>query len=248
MSRGERSSTSVSAHPNPAATRGRPCQEAEESEPHVVAALLAVSEGRPWAALQCDFGVATAAALRLGWHKTALRPGEPDSSVLRPLSITEAHPNSLSSRYGLEAQPLHTDGAHLRRPPDVVILHNQTTSRTSTALWSPDNGQDRMDEDAWRSGIFTVATGRHKFLASALDRSVLRLDPGCMTPADERAREVLKEAQAARRNCTDFAWSRPGTTLVINNRRALHARNLVLPGDLERRIHRATFQLQDRTQ
>lgn len=213
----------------------------------MAAVLLAVSAGQPWAALQCDFGVATAAALRLGWHGAALRSGEPDNSVLRPLSITEAHPNSLSSRYGLEAQPLHTDGAHLRRPPDVVILHNRTTSRTSTALWSPDNAQAVINENAWRSGIFTVATGRHKFLASALDQSALRLDPGCMTPADQLAREVLQEAQDARTNCTEFAWSTPGTTLVINNRRALHARNPVDPGDLERRIHRATFHLQERT-
>jgi hypothetical protein len=37
------------------------------------------------------------------------RPGQP-CGTLRPWSRSQARPNSLSSRYGMDVQPLHTNG------------------------------------------------------------------------------------------------------------------------------------------
>lgn len=39
---------------------------------------------------------------------------------LRPEPVGETQPNTMSAVFGDGAQPLHTDGAHLREPPDLV--------------------------------------------------------------------------------------------------------------------------------
>ena len=52
-------------------------------------------------------------------------PGRRSSErVLRPYTSEKAPKHSLSAVYGLGEQPLHSDRAHLRLPPDVVVLHS----------------------------------------------------------------------------------------------------------------------------
>ena len=57
-----------------------------------------------------------------GWAEVRPSPGDAPVSVLRPAEASAAHPRSLSAPYGLGQQPLHTDGAHLPDPPDIVVL------------------------------------------------------------------------------------------------------------------------------
>ena len=61
----------------------------------------------------------------VGYELIPNRRGQGMIDALRPLRQAEAHPNSLSSRYGLEQQPLHTDGAHLEDSPDIVLLWSE---------------------------------------------------------------------------------------------------------------------------
>src|SRR3546814_20667711 len=76
----------------------------------------------PWVSFPGTLEDVIDRARRLGWEAVSMRDGDPPVSELRPVPADRARPNSLSSRTGLGDQPLHTDGAHLDRPPDVIAL------------------------------------------------------------------------------------------------------------------------------
>lgn len=148
--------------------------------------------------------------------------------VLTPTTKAHAHPRSLSAIYGLGQQPLHTDGAHREEPPEVILLAAQNPSEVPTLLWSlPARPPDDVVDDL-RHGLFNVHTGQLTFLASALvgygSRMEVRFDPGCMTPADGRARRAARFFDACATDAVTFAWDRPEIVLAIDNRRVLHAR------------------------
>lgn len=207
--------------------------------PSLKDALIAATT-LPWVQTLCTLDQVDAAARELGWEAVPTRPGEADRKTLRPTPADLAHPRSLSAVYGLGQQPLHTDGAHLPHPPDVVVLHGPSPSPTGTGLWTPLESSRAIDCDAWTHGMFVVSTGGRSRLSPAIRSGRLALDPGCMTPADKLARKVLAEARVARATAYTFAWAASGTTLIINNRRTMHARNAVVE-DYGRRILRIAY-------
>lgn len=193
--------------------------------------------------LQCDPADVEHAAFQLNWSPAAVRTGGGARALLRPTTPDTAHPRSLSALYGLDEQPLHTDGAHLQAAPDVVVLHCVGVSNTATVLLAPDEHPDMVVEDDWRQGVFMTCSGTDQWLGTALGPRGYRLDPGCMSPLDSIAKRVLQQAQSARSTAVRFAWSQPGLTLLINNRRTLHARNAVHT-DLDRRMVRLAYTLE----
>lgn len=144
---------------------------------------------------------------------------------------------------GHGAQPLHTDGAHLEQPPDVVLLFANEPTLVPTLLWRMD--WSRMDGpliDALRHGLFTVDDGRTQFLSPAALGGRLRFDPGCMTPADTRATRAAEHFAAAQASATPFHWDETGKVLAIDNRRVLHAR-ADATADPERVLERLAFRV-----
>jgi hypothetical protein len=151
--------------------------------------------------------------------------------VLKPYETAKAPQRSLSAVYGLENQPLHSDGAHLLLPPDVVVLHSELPTPTSTVLWKPELRGGEALPAAARDGIFTVRGNGESFLAVASDHRGLRFDPVVMSPGDAFARETLAFFKDVRSNGHVHSWNEPNVVLFINNRRALHARDKVLDPD-----------------
>lgn len=151
--------------------------------------------------------------------------------VLRPTGTDQAEKRSLSAVYGRGQQPLHTDGAHLAEPPDLVILAVAKPTPVPTLLWRHIDmveGLSELDEDI-RHGLFTIDDGKEVHLAPARtgwtkETARIRFDPGCMEPADSRARRVLKHFETALKSATQFEWTKPDQVLVIDNRNVLHAR------------------------
>src|SRR3954467_13001904 len=70
------------------------------------------------------------AGRRLGYTEVPIRRGGPSVAVLTPTDSDQAATSSLSAIYGRGEQSLHTDGAHLSVPPDIVVLVNETPSAT----------------------------------------------------------------------------------------------------------------------
>lgn len=97
----------------------------------------------------------------------------------------DAHPNSLSSRHGCGAFPIHTDGAHHVIVPKYVILRmtSQRPSERGTILVDFRASLRSDEEKMLRHELWIVRTGRRAFLAPILDGPYLRFDFDIMSPA-----------------------------------------------------------------
>lgn len=183
-------------------------------------------------------GVELASILQRRWMAAPQKGGE-RISTLRPMEQHQAPSRTLSAVHGLGQQPLHTDGAHLRRSPDVVVLHAKDPNATATAIW-------RLDQEfpsALQSGVFTVRGDGGSFLSHAWSGQRLRFDPVCMSPADRLAKEARAFLEAQRDAAHIHLWTSPNTLLFIDNKRSLHGREAVLAeSDAESRVlERATY-------
>lgn len=164
------------------------------------------------------------------------RHGEAAHSTLRPTTVMDAHPSSLSATVGMGVQPLHTDGAHLARVPDYVVLWCADTNSTPTRFWAPWNVVSRNDEH----GMFVVRSGSRTWLAPAIEPyRNLRFDPICMHPGDAAARRLAVLLQEPPdHEVQSVTWDVPGKVLLLRNRFLLHGRAAVAANDTDRRIER----------
>jgi hypothetical protein len=190
--------------------------------------LIAEAKKEGWASANGSLGMVRPAAAYLGLTEVPIRRGTPALATLHPLEQTDAPPNSLSAQYGTGEQPLHTDGAHLEQPPDVVVLACEGTSATPTRVWRrqrTESGRFTLVEPHYvRHGIFLVHSGKGSFFSPAATDARFRYDPGCMTPCDERARQTVAYFERALEQAVEHQWDQPNTILVIDNRKVLHAR------------------------
>ncbi|GGL98396.1 hypothetical protein GCM10010129_47630 [Streptomyces fumigatiscleroticus] len=209
----------------------------------VLEPLISEAKKTGWAAGLGSLDAIRLEAAGLGLIEVANRRGESPVTTLRPRSRDEARKNSLSAQFGKGEQPLHTDGAHLDDPPDFVVLACENTSETPTRIWIRKYGNAFSYPPEYLShGIFLVQNGRDSFYSPAFSDGRYRYDPGCMIPCDARARDVVQFFDEAAAAAVEFMWDAPGKLLVIDNRRALHARGSAVD-DPERVIERVSFRL-----
>lgn len=167
------------------------------------------------------------------------RVGDDPLSTLVPVDVDDAKPSSISAVVGMGEQPLHTDGAHLERVPDYVLLWCLEPNVTATRVWWPWDSISQEDDH----GIFVVKSGPTTWLAPAVDsyRS-LRFDPICMTPGDRAARQLATSLQSPPEDAVQsVVWDSAGKILLLCNRRVLHGRAAVADGDSSRRLERLAY-------
>lgn len=207
--------------------------------------LAAEAAVNGWVTARADLQELRGVARSLGWHEVPARLGDEPASELYPVPARTAHPRSLSAQYGLGAQPLHTDGAHLPQPPEIVALQAQAPNRTATRLWTAANTTARLGRavpwSALRHGVFLVSSGRRRIHAVAASHGQIRYDPGCMTPCDQRARRVATFFEDALNDAHAHTWDSNQEVLLIDNRITLHARAQVSPDDEGRVLRRVAF-------
>ncbi|MFI8211889.1 TauD/TfdA family dioxygenase [Streptomyces werraensis] len=209
----------------------------------VLEPLISEAKKTGWASGLGTLDVIRLEAASLGLVEVANRRGESPVTSLRPRSRDEARKNSLSAQFGKGEQPLHTDGAHLHEPPDLVVLACEKASETPTRLWIRKEGNVFFYPPEYVShGIFLVQNGRDSFYSPAFIDGRYRYDPGCMVPCDARARKVVQFFKDAATAAVEHVWDAPGKLLVIDNRRTLHARASAVD-DPERLIERVSFRL-----
>lgn len=208
-------------------------------------ALIAEAQKVGWASAKGSLAQIRSDARMLGLTEVPVRRGGPPVTTLRPLSRAEAPANSLSAQYGTGVQPLHTDGAHLPQPPDLVFLVCERASVTHTLLWRPRRIEHQTvvtEPECARHGIFLVHSGGDSFFSPAYANARFRYDPGCMTPCDARARETVRHFEAAAKRATEHRWEHADTVLIIDNRRTLHARASAA-NEPQREIQRVAYRL-----
>ncbi|RUL81898.1 TauD/TfdA family dioxygenase [Tautonia sociabilis] len=157
------------------------------------------------------------------------------AEVLTSVAADEARPNSLSSRHGLGAFPLHTDEATATCPPRYLLLFNLEDGHLAdTLLLDVKETIARMSEPIAQElfeAKFAFRNGRRSFLAPIVDRigRFARFDPNIMQPTGRRAERLLAEFSEAlsETKVQPIRWS-TGQYLVIDNHRMLHGRSPLL--------------------
>ena len=140
--------------------------------------------------------------------------------------------NSLTQQHGLSPFPVHTDGAHLLRPPRYIILSCVSPGQQpapTILLHFNDLRFDDREYERLNSALFLFKNGRRSFCSTIRSerRPFIRFDEGCMRPLDNDANGatalVTRSAQSA--EPTQIDW-RVGDVLIIDNWNVLHGRGL----------------------
>lgn len=155
---------------------------------------------------------------------------EATTETLVPLAAAEAHPRSLSARYGLDALPFHTELSHRQRPCRYLLLGCLDPGSPGAVTLMLDwrsLGFSADELDLLASAPILARTGRRSFYTTLLSagRSFLRWDPGCLEAVDTRGRSALDlvERRLADGRAVSHRWRR-GDILLIDNWRILHGR------------------------
>jgi L-asparagine oxygenase len=164
---------------------------------------------------------------------------------IRPQSIEDANKNTLSSRYGTDEFPFHTDCAHWHKPARYLVLYcvcpgsgNRPTLLKDSHAWElSDSEGDLACRALWRTGhvrpqICTVAN-------RADGRLAVRYDRDCMRPMTAEARELSSrlELWLERSPTRQVEWE-PECLLVVDNHRLMHARGKSNKADGDRWLKR----------
>lgn len=168
-------------------------------------------------------------ALRIGVPIES-RPGGGYLDRLTPMESDAANRRSPSRSHGLGRFPFHTDAAHHRATPDYVLLRCLHSGGLATPTEVVDGCELLADQDLaenLRLGTWLVNGGPTygRFYRPVLKDSRLRLDPGCMSPANapaERATDLL-EQRIVECKIQTISWQ-SGLAVLIDNSRILHGR------------------------
>ena len=170
---------------------------------------------------------------------------------LRVKAADVARPGSMSSIVGLEAQPMHTDGAFLPEPPRYLVFYclDTGTSDRSTRIWALRPDQPSMALPIWLREVSWVARSNRdrSFYCPVVDLVAgvhrIRYDPLCMKRLRETSDHLTVEhAIRSSASETEMIW-RQKDLLVVDNWRCLHARSEAKRGSMTeaRRIGRWTI-------
>ncbi len=207
-----------------------------------------------------------------GWYQTAVAATVPDKLAAGVLALAQslgdvapgrdrqlveriipraghnAFGGSLSSTYGLNPLPLHTDTAHWPCPCRYLVIACERLGPVPTPTLLMDSRQARLsdtEELACRQAVFLIRNGRHSFYGSVREsrRDFIRLDPGCMVALSRDCDVALQAFQCDRQRHAmyRFDWE-PGRILVIDNWRILHGRGDGTPTAPGRVLLRAMVQ------
>jgi len=212
--------------------------------------ILKAVEEYGWALAEIDDGPTASMAENLTAIGEVLGDIVPASrwqmtDVLRPTSLAQARPTSLSGKFGAESFPLHCDTAFWSVPCRYVLLACEEPGWADVATLLLDAKAvsfSKTERQLASQALFFVRNGRKSFYASILstDREFIRLDPGCLEPLGPEGCEAVQLFSISRwaGQLQRVSWSR-GTVLVIDNWRVLHSREAVPDNDgPERKLRR----------
>jgi hypothetical protein len=173
----------------------------------------------------------------------------PNGKILKEVRITPAEaakPCTLSSRFGTESFPLHTDGAFLSVPARYLILRVVGDTRRSTTVLPfrkiINEYGNSMIEWAERS-VWHLRTPSHSTYCSmkfcVAGSPGWRFDGQCMFPANAAARQIVDaiDNRALQQHVEQINWS-IDCAVVISNWTALHGRGPAPDGERERVLER----------
>lgn len=144
---------------------------------------------------------------------------------IRPLPVSEAPPNTLSSRFGRGAFPFHTDGAHWRNPPKYLLLCCEAVGPGEQPTLLKCVKMSEQERAVSQREPWTVFDGRRSFLTTLLCRTgTIRYDAACMSPAVPYGQSVEVINRIVSSPADHHIHWEPRDLLIVANRRCLHGR------------------------
>jgi len=147
-----------------------------------------------------------------------------------PEDFEDARPSSLSSKFGLNPLPLHTDTAHWAIPVRYLVLGCANPGLIVTPTSLLDRRHVIMSDAEAKeciSSVFLIRNGRRSFYGSIMEfeRPFIRLDLGCMIPLSQDAKLAMQIFGSARNSTflSHHYWD-VGDVIIIDNWRMLHGR------------------------
>lgn len=179
-------------------------------------------------------------------HGIAEEIGAVVAGTVHHLGVTEAGAkplNTYGGNYGSAELPLHSDLAHWYRPPRYVMLRCiEGAAGVSTRLIGVPALEQVFPKSLMRRALFSPRRRLEgkMYLLRMLTGEMLRWDQLFLKPQNREARVVvgLMQENESRLPITEIRLARPGSTLIIDNWRALHGRSHVPERDAGRKIDR----------
>ena len=164
---------------------------------------------------------------------------------ISPQSRSVASPNTLSSRYGVDSFPFHTDGSHWAIPPQFLALYcsNPGNGNRATYLIDTDSWLLLQKEiDLLISSVWITGFQRPRLCGLAVkngNRMQIRYDPACVrtySSSAKRAERIIVEKVGSSIPIVVTWYKRD--LLILDNWRILHARGDAIAEDSDRIIQR----------
>jgi len=169
-------------------------------------------------------------ALAIGTPRRALRAsGIVDSLIAKNIEV--AYQNSLSSRFGLDEFPFHTDDAVSVLPSRfVLLLAKKGGYLADTALLDGRQIINCLPIDLRadiNEAVFYVRNGTSSFTSTIVDqtRQFIRFDPSVMRPTGRRSEQIFSSLSFLIKTAkpTLVGWD-DTVLLIVDNHRVLHGR------------------------
>jgi hypothetical protein len=155
-----------------------------------------------------------------------------EETYLKPNKEPRTNVRTLSTEFGMNPLPFHTDGAHRLIPPRWTILQygSKTESKSGTLLFdSKPASADPHYEDLFFNEIYIVTGGVKPFLTSIINKQLSSL------PIFRWNKLLMRKLLDKTKVTIDYlaikphhkvTWS-PRKTLILDNWRILHSREEV---------------------
>jgi alpha-ketoglutarate-dependent taurine dioxygenase len=155
----------------------------------------------------------------------ASRIDSPIIDNLIPLQREKAHKSSLSSNFGTDNFPFHTDGAYFVVPPRYIVLRYVEGVPTPTPTLLCDLSTLNLDQRTrLKFDVWKVHSRTRSFYSSILSENgqILRYDKCIMSPTNKHTSSFIDDLILAHPKI-QVEW-KPNKTIVIDNWASLHAR------------------------
>lgn len=147
---------------------------------------------------------------------------------LRQHSKGSSRPNTLSSRYGLGAFPIHSDFALSEVPPKFIILAAPRPRFADTLLFEPAELIQVFGLDWLKRSLYLLRCRNSKYcrLLTLTDgKFIFRYNKEIMVPQNNEAREVSEYIDKGMKLLCRINWI-DHRVAIINNWNLWHARDL----------------------
>lgn len=217
--------------------------------PPTVTPLTQIVQERGWARIQASADEDELLQIASGLGTIVHQTSRPQLSRLTPIASDVAAPNTASESYGTGRFPYHTDLAQWPKPPRYLIMGNAAGSSTVPTLLVDFQNltlQAELDQKVWQALWKITKTKRPFVCGMTLTGSTtpgIRWDTNVMEPLNAPAQELTNQLtqtleDEAIPNEIQFYWNKPGTVLVLDNWRMLHARPAVPESQKSRTLYR----------